>query len=561
MATEYDSETEKKLCREIIEEIKRTPNMNKDKVTAIKSRVLDRLKIKGMKIIKNATLISYLTPEENYLRSLLARKFTRSLSGVTVVAIMTEPLKCPGECIFCPGPNSQPGEKVAQSYTGREPAALRSIMFGYDSYKQTLSRMLDLHSIGHTVDKIEIICMGGTFLSAPIEYQDKFISNAFRAILDFKSKLHQYGANPDYSKDDILIPESNGSLEELIIRLENCETRLVGVTFETRPDYCSKDHIDRMLLMGGTRVEIGAQSTKDELLTIANRKHTTQDIKNAIQLAKDAGLKINLHMMPNLPNSSPETDLEVFRELFSDPGYRPDMLKMYPCLVVQGTKLFEMWNSGQYKPYSQEELINLIIKIKTEVLAPYVRIQRIQRDIPADLILDGVKSSNLREIVDKELENQSLKCKCIRCREEGLQRYLKNKISNPENYEFNVFEYDSSEGKDIFISIDDSKENLLIGYVRLRFPSKKAYRPEINSVPTAIIREIRVVGELVAYNEDPNPFQIQHRGFGKKLLEKAEEIAQSHGYVKMVIISGIGVKEYFKKFGYEKDGPYVSKKL
>ncbi len=535
--------------------------MNKDKVTAIKSRVLDRLKIKGQKIIKNSVLLAYLTPEEDYLRPLLARKFTRSLSGVTVVAIMTEPLKCPGECIFCPGPNSQPGEKVAQSYTGREPAALRSIMFGYDSYKQTLSRMLDLYSIGHTVDKIEIICMGGTFLSAPIEYQDKFISNSFRAILDFKNKLSKYGVNPDYSKNDLLISETEGTLEELILKLEKCETKLVGVTFETRPDYCNKEHIDRMLMLGGTRVEIGAQSTKDELLTIANRRHTTQDIKNAIRLAKDAGLKINLHMMPNLPGSSPEKDLEVFKDLFADPGYRPDMLKIYPCLVVEGTKLFEMWKLGEYKPYSQEDLIKLIIKVKTEILAPYVRIQRIQRDIPADLILDGVKSSNLREIVEKQLEKQGLQCNCIRCREEGLQRYLKNKISNPENYQFNMIEYESSDGKDFFISLDDVKENLLIGYVRLRFPSSFAHRPEINSEPTAIIREIRVVGELVAFNQDPNSVQIQHRGFGKKLLEKAEEHAKTHKYTKMVIISGIGVKEYFKKFGYEKDGPYVSKKL
>lgn len=556
-----DPDTERKLCREIIEEIKKTPNMNKDRVTAIKSKVLGRLKLKAQKTIKNSILLDYLTPEEEYLRPLIARKITRTLSGVTVVAIMTKPLECPGKCIFCPGPSSQPGEKAAQSYTGREPAALRSIMFGYDSYKQTLSRMLDLHSIGHTVDKIEVICMGGTFLSAPVEYQDKFIAGSFQAISDYKSKLAEFGSNPDYTKDELLIPYSQNSLDDLIVSLETCPTKLVGVTFETRPDYCDNEHIDRMLYLGGTRVEIGAQSTKDSFLVVANRKHSTQDVKNAIRKAKDAGLKINLHMMPNLPGSTPESDYQVFKDLFDDPDYRPDMLKIYPCLVVEGTELYKMWKSGEYKPYSQEDLIKMIIKVKTEVLEPYVRIQRIQRDIPADLILDGVRSSNLRQIIDDEMQSKGLQCRCIRCREEGLQRYLKNKISNPDNYQINIMEYESSSGKDLFISLDDQQENLLIGFVRLRFPSETAHRKEISTVPTAIVREIRVVGEIVAFDQDPNPVQIQHRGFGRQLLEKAENIARERGYQKMVIISGIGVKEYFGKFGYEKDGPYVSKKL
>ena len=203
-----DPDTERKLCREIIEEIKKTPNMNKDRVTAIKSKVLGRLKLKAQKTIKNSILLDYLTPEEEYLRPLIARKITRTLSGVTVVAIMTKPLECPGKCIFCPGPSSQPGEKAAQSYTGREPAALRSIMFGYDSYKQTLRRMLDLHSIGHTVDKIEVICMGGTFLSAQLNIKTNLLRIPFKPFPITNQEAAEFGSNPDYTKDELLIPYS-----------------------------------------------------------------------------------------------------------------------------------------------------------------------------------------------------------------------------------------------------------------------------------------------------------------------------------------------------------------
>jgi elongator complex protein 3 len=498
-------------------------------------------------VIKNAVVLDYadqmdLTKKERRLiNKKLRRRTTRSISGVSVIAIMTKPLECPGTCIYCPGVESQPDEKVAQSYTGKEPAAMRSVHYGYDPYRQVRSRIEDLEAIGHSVDKIELIIMGGTFLSADKSYQENFVKGALEAIIN----------------------ERVDTLDKAIKKAEKSERRVIGITIETRPDYCKEEHVDMMLDYGTTRVEIGIQTVYDEIFRLMKRGHTTEDSIEAIRIAKDAGLKINAHIMPNLPGSTIKKDLNVFEELFSNSDYRPDMLKIYPCLVIKGTELYEWWKEGRYTPYQLDDLIDLIARAKQN-LPPYVRIQRIMRDIPAPLIEAGCKKSNLRQLVQNRLQKVDATCNCIRCREYGIKKRKTDiELESIDNVELYRKDYKASKGKEIFLSYENKAENYLVGYLRLRKPSPLAHRPELNDGRTLVVREIKVVGELVPKDLTPHKrTQVQHRGFGTSLLDIAEQIsAEEFDAKKISVISGIGVRDWFYSMGYELDGPYVSKAL
>lgn len=535
-----NNEKIKKIALAIITYLLKHPNTPREKITNIKGKYAKEFNFN--EVLKNATILRYSTEEEKQiLTQLLRRRTTRTLSGVSVIAIMTKPLPCPGTCVYCPGQDSQPGQKVAQSYTGQEPAAMRSIHNNYDAYRQVKSRIGDLEAIGHTVDKIELIVMGGTFLSSAIIYQEEFIKGAYEGILEKRVN----------------------TLEEVKRLAEKSKRRLIGLTIETRPDYCTEPYVDRMLNYGATRVEIGIQTVFDEIYKKNNRGHTTQDSIDAIRIAKDAGFKINAHMMPNLPGSNFAKDLESFDILFSHPEYRPDMLKIYPCLVIKGTKLYDWWKDDRYTPYSLDELINLIAKIKQH-LPPYVRIQRIMRDIPASLIEAGCNKSNLRQLVNKRLKELDINCNCIRCREYGIikrDRNIEEGFFN--NIKLNRLDYKASLGHETFLSYENKKEGYLVGYLRLRKPSEFAHRPELRDGKTMIIREVRVVGELVPKDAKPlNNNQLQHRGYGKLLMENAEKIAvEDYNSKKLAVISGIGARDWFYKLGYKLDGYYVSKKL
>jgi elongator complex protein 3 len=454
---------------------------------------------------------NYAEEELRVITQLLKRRITRSISGVSVIAIMTKSLPCPGKCVYCPGQDSQPNQKVAQSYTGHEPAAMRSIHNNYDPYEQVLSRIRDLEAIGHIVDKIEIVCMGGTFLSTPFDYQEKFIKGAYEGVIGGKVI----------------------SLEAAKNLAENSKRRLIGLTIETRPDYCTEPYVDMMLNYGATRVEIGIQTVLDDVYKKVNRGHTTQDSIDAIRIAKDAGLKINAHMMPNLPGSNYTKDLEMFDVLFSSPDYRPDMLKIYPCVVIKGTILYDWWKEGEFTPYSLDELIELISNVKQKIPS-YVRIQRIMRDIPAFLIEAGCKKSNLRQLIHKRLEELNSKCNCIRCREYGIAK--KSKIFNEnifEDIKLYRHDYEASNGQETFLSYENIKEDYLVAYLRLRKPSEYAHRSELNDGKTMIVREVKVVGELVPKDKKPSRnTQLQHRGFGKLLMENDYKIALEDFYYK-----------------------------
>ncbi|MHA1716703.1 MAG: tRNA uridine(34) 5-carboxymethylaminomethyl modification radical SAM/GNAT enzyme Elp3 [Promethearchaeota archaeon] len=529
-----------KACRGIIKELLESRSRSRNELNNLKSKYCKVYHLSTMP--KNAQILENATPDEReLLLPVLKRRRTRTLSGVSVIAVMTRPFPCPGNCIYCPGEDSQPGDPVAQSYTGREPAALRSLMFNYDPYRQVSERIKDLEAIGHSCDKIELIIMGGTFLSTPLDYQRYFVKRCIDGVLGHETS----------------------SLAEAKELAEFSSKRIIGLTFETRPDYCLDPQIDAMLDYGGTRVEIGVQTVFDDILALVNRGHDVAASKLAIQLAKDAGFKVCLHLMPNLPGSSLDRDMEMFTEIFTNDAFKPDYLKIYPCLVIGGTVLEKWWRDGRYKPYPVEELATLLARVKSE-LPSWIRIQRVQRDIPAYLILDGVKNSNFREIVWKRMDELGLSCNCIRCREFGFSRRSGDDKSIPsiDNLVIKKEFYNASGGIECFISAVDEATDDLFGYVRLRKPSKLVHRPEIKDNVASIIRELRVVGEVVPVKNVAKRLQVQHRGLGKKLMHVAEDVVKKRfGSKKLLVIAGIGVRPYFYRLGYKPDGPYVSKIL
>ena len=450
---------------------------------------------------------------------------------------MTKPYPCPQPepCAYCPG---GPTQGSPQSYTGYEPAALRGTQNSFDPYDQVQSRIRQLTAIGHKVDKVELIVMGGTFPATPIEYQTWFIQRCL----------------------DALTGKTSTSLEEAKANAEVSQTRNVGITVETRPDWAKQPHIDAMLDMGVTRIELGVQNPDDEIYRLVGRTHTVADVVEATRIAKDSGLKIVYHMMPGMPGSNREKDLAAFKRIFTDADFKPDMIKIYPCLAIAGTKAYEWHQQGTYEPYTTEEATALIAEIK-KTIPPWVRVMRVQRDIPARLILAGVKRSDVRELAQKRLKEQGGQCQCIRCREVGHRLAVDNVKPDLDKVKILTQRYEASEGTELFISAEDPENNVLLGYLRMRVPSAKAHRPEITAAPSAIVRELHVYGQLVPVGKRSET-AWQHKGFGADLLKEAERLATvEFGLKKLLVISALGTRRYYMRFGYEHDGVYVSKKL
>ncbi|MFB3889305.1 MAG: tRNA uridine(34) 5-carboxymethylaminomethyl modification radical SAM/GNAT enzyme Elp3 [Candidatus Bathyarchaeia archaeon] len=489
-------------------------------------------------IPSNADVLGILTREEKRkLEAILRRKTTRTISGVTVVAVMTKPHPCPQPepCAYCPG---GPSANSPQSYTGHEPAAMRGAQNSYDPRLQVKSRIEQLTAIGHRVDKVELIVMGGTFPATPPEYQTWFIQRSLDAITGRDSH----------------------SLEEAKANAETSKTRNVGITVETRPDWAKQPHVDAMLDMGVTRVELGVQNPDDEIYRSVGRTHTVADVQEATRVCKDAGLKVVYHLMPGMPGSNCQKDLRAFQQVFTDPAFKPDMVKIYPCLVISGTRIYEWYQQGAYKPYSTEEAADLIAEAKKN-LPPWVRVMRVQRDIPTRLIAAGVQKSNLRQLVRRKLAENGERCRCIRCREVGHRAATDNVKPDLGKMKILSTTYNASEGKEVFISAEDPENDVLVGYLRLRIPSDKAWRPEITAVPSAVVRELHVYGPLVPVGTR-SAEAWQHKGYGAALLREAERVArEAYGLKKLLVISALGTKQYYMRFGYLRDGVYVSKNL
>jgi elongator complex protein 3 len=520
-----------KALREIIEILHSKDEPSKRDLEKAKFYIARKYKL-GF-IPSNSEIIKLLEPHERKkLNLILRRKATRALSGVNVVAVMTKPYACPhGRCAFCPG---GPDEDSPQSYTGHEPAAMRGIQNEFDPYEQVRSRVEQLEAIGHKVDKVDLIVMGGTFPASPPDYQRWFMKGCL----------------------DAITLKPSDSFEKAKLYAEISDIRNVGITFETRPDHLKPSQIDNILSMGGTRVEIGVQNIYDEIYELVDRGHTIWDVVDGTRVMKDAGLKICYHMMPGLPGSSIERDLEGFISIFNSSRFKPDMLKIYPTLVVKGTRLYDWWKKGEYDPFTTEDGVELVTKIK-QLVPPWIRVMRVQRDIPLQQISAGVTKSNLRQLVKERLNEQGSRCNCIRCREVGHRARDGIEI-DMDSLNIHHRNYIASEGVDEFISVEDKNETL-IGFSRLRIPSEKPHRPEITE-KTGIVRELHVYGEMTPVGHES--FDWQHKGWGEKLIFTAEKTAiEDYDMNKMVIMSALGTKQYYKRFGYDKEGLYVSKRL
>jgi elongator complex protein 3 len=544
-----------KQCRLIIEKILSGEIQNREELDSEKRMLC--VKLGRGSFIRNSEILRYARQREREkVLRILQKKPMRTLSGVAVVAAMTSPSKCPhGKCRYCPG---GPEIQVPQSYTGKEPATRRALRYGFDPYLQVTFRLAQLRDIGHPISKVEFIVMGGTLTAQCMDYQEWFVKKALEAMNDFQ---RSYRFIREKGGDEFILDYEKSRkrfryLEDVQEENENSEVRCVGITFEPRPDWAKKEQIDYMLKFGVTRVEMGVQNPDDRVYGKVDRGHTVCDVAEATQQLKDSGLKVGYHMMPGILGYNPELDLKAFKKIFTDERFKPDMVKIYPCLILKGTEYYEMWEKGEFRPLETEEAVDLIVKVK-EIIPKWVRTMRIQRDIPSPLIEGGVKASNLGQLVYREMEERDVRCECIRCREVGHR--LREGIE-PALGDIKLLrtDYRASGGKEIFLSFEDTVKDILIGFLRLRIPYKP-FRPEITE-KTSLVRELHVYGPLVEVGEKPR-FEWQHRGYGRELLMEAEEISRELDMKKILVTSGVGVRDYYRGFGYERRGVYMGKEI
>jgi len=569
---------QKDFFNEVIEYVKEN-KPSKDKLSKEKVRMCSKHKLD--RIPTDIEVLLHAKKQElAFLKKYLQTKPTRTISGVAVVAIMTKPMPCPhGKCTQCPGGVESAFGDVPQSYTGKEPATLRAIRNNYDSYLQVFNRLEQYVVLGQNPEKVELIIMGGTFPSFPKDYQEEFVFYAFKAMNDFSRlfynkkneldiiKFREFFGLPGEvgdkrrvdsihkrlfalkSKDKNKESKKINRLETEQIFNEKSNINCVGLTIETRPDYAKLEHCNQMLRLGCTRVELGVQSIYDDALTRINRGHDVKESIIATKTLKDLGFKINYHMMLGMPGVNFLQDITGLKQLFDNQNFRPDMLKLYPCMVLKGTRLYDDWKQGFYKPLTTEQAAKLIMEFKKHV-PEYVRIMRVQRDIPTKMTEAGVGMTNLRQHISERMQKEKLTCRCIRCREikgKEIKGKVKLKTDN----------YLASGGTEYFISLENNDN--IIGFCRLRF-SSQSLRPEIVK-DSALIRELHVYGAAVKIGSKGTKKSGQHRGFGKELLQTAENIAKQNKKNKIVVISGVGVRDYYRKLGYEKEGPYMVKNL
>jgi len=551
--------------KEITELIKQK-KPNKKQLASFKNKLCKKYKFK--KIPTNIEILLNTDKKDiKKIKKYLLTKPTRTISGVAVVAIMTKPFSCPhGKCIMCPGgPKSKFGN-VPQSYTGKEPATRRAIRNKFDSYLQVMNRLEQYIVSGHVPDKIELIIMGGTFPSFPKRYQEDFIKYALKAMNDFSNlffrknefdivKFKEFFELPGDIRDKkrqksifkklLTIKKNTIKLEKEQSRNEKSNIKCVGLTIETRPDYGMLKHGNEMLRLGATRVELGVQTVYDKVLEKIRRGHSVKDSIESTRILKDLGFKINYHVMPGLPDVTKKQDMAALKEYFSNPDFRPDMLKIYPTMVLKGTKLYDIWKQGKYNPLTTKKAVELLVEFKKYV-PEYLRIQRIQRDIPSFMTEAGVDRTNLRQYTHKLMKEKGIKCRCIRCREIKNQKIKKIIIKK--------MKYEASKGVEYFISAES--ENKIVGFCRLRFPSQ-TLRKEVTK-NSALIRELHVFGPAVGLGKKG---RVQHKGVGKELLKEAENISKKNKKEKIIVISGVGVRPYYKKLGYKKEEVYMVKRL
>lgn len=497
-------------------------------------------------IIANSLILEYYRKfykagTHSKLERLLRKREIRTLSGIAPVTVLTKPYPCPGRCVYCPIEKQMP-----KSYIASEPAAQRALRLKFNPYSQVKMRIKAMEANGHSVDKIELIVLGGTWSYYTKKYQDWFIKRCFEA------------ANGKPSKTIMRAQKIN----------EKAQHKIIGLTLETRPDYITKEELWRMREYGCTHVQIGVQTLEREVLDLIKRDDSIENIKRATNMLRDFGFKITYHLMPGLPGATPKSDLETFKKVFRDSGFKPDMLKIYPCVVIKSALLYKWYQQGKFKPYKGKTLINLLVKIK-KIIPPYVRINRLIRDIPGMEIVDGNLVTNLRQL----LHNEGVVCRCIRCREARKSSVIDKDVK------LVIRKYKAGLGTEYFISFESKDYKKLYAFARLRLPDQKERKEseikivrffdkkEITAngdelafdIDTALIRELHTYGELIPVGSTKKA--VQHIGFGKRLMKEAERISKEKKYKKIAVISGIGVRGYYKKLGYKLDKTYLSKKL
>lgn len=532
------------LYQKIVKKLLQKTYKNRDGFELCKKRICGEFNIKP---IMNPPLINAykkLLKDKKIKRNLNFEKLTitratRTISGVTPITVLTKPYKCPGKCIYCPHETAMPA-----SYLSNEPAAQRAKGLNFNPYKQVQYRIKALEANGHVVDKIELLVLGGSWNAYTKKYQSWFIMKCFQAANDYPKNLEG----------------KKTTLDRELKRNEKAKYRIIGETLETRPDLINEKEIIVMREQGCTRIQMGIQHTDDKILKKVKRGHTQKEIIKATKLCKQTGIKVDYHLMPDLPFSNPKKDFKMFKKIFTDQNYQPDQIKIYPCAITKEAKiLYKMFKDKKHKPYTKQELLDLLIRIKSKTIPYYVRINRLIRDIPSESIIGGNKITNLRQIVQKELKKLNLKCKCIRCRE------IKHQQIELKQAKLFIEKYPASDGIEYFISYENKDRTKLYAFLRLRFN----HEPENNFIEElqncSIIREIHAYGKLIPHHKKKSGIteidSAQHLGFGKKLMKQAEKLSKKFKYNKIAVIAGIGVREYYRKLGYRLKGTYMIKKL
>jgi len=467
--------------------------------------------------------------EDPVLLAKIRMKPIRTLSGVTTLTVLTKPHPCPGECVFCPTIEGMP-----QSYLPDEPGARRGLENEFDPYRQVASRLKALHDVGHPTEKIELLILGGSWSAYPKDYREWFLRRCFEAM---------NGENPLDDQGDV-------SLYDVQARNVNAEKRNVGLVIETRPDLINAEELKLLRKQGVTKIQIGIQSMNDEILEKNRRGHDSATTLKATALLREAGFKITAHWMPNLLGSTPDLDKEDFKRLWEENGVNPDELKIYPCQLLNSAPLYGIWQDGDYEPYDETTLLNLLADIKTMV-PRYCRINRVIRDIPSTNVIEGSRNTSLRQDVAVEMARRGTKCECVRCREIREQRMEAGELV------YDDFSYQAAGAEEHFLSYNTADDKLA-GFLRLSLPNDDNALDIDDLKDAAIIREVHVYGQSLEVGTEQEGM-AQHAGIGKALIAHAEQIAKDHGYQKIAVIAAVGTRAYYAGRGFELGELYMVK--
>ena len=539
--------------------------------------------------------------EERFIRS-VRMKPRRTASGVATITVITRPHTCSSNCIYCPCDLRMP-----KSYLANEPACQRAELTFFDPYVQVAARLQALHQMGHSTDKVELIVLGGTWSDYPEGYQYWFIKELFRALNEWpnapsyiQERLDWYTSFGLQNTEEALssfVAEQQAAVfddtatynqafhklydtsqphqsawsqmqstyDELVEQQHVNETaaaRVVGLVIETRPDTITPDNLHMFRQLGCTKIQIGIQSTRQEILDANQRQMSVAQIKRAFSLIRLYGFKIHSHLMVNLLGATPEADKQDFKTFVTDPGFLPDEIKLYPCALVSGTQLVQKYREGAWQPYAKDELVDVLVQ---DVLntPPYVRISRMIRDISATDILVGNKHTNLRQMVEQELaaEDVARRVQEIRFREINQQQVRAAELTLQD------FAYTTAVSDEHFLQWVTA-DNKIAGFCRLSLPHWDKLTSGACDVSAdellvqpgqAMIRELHVYGQALSLGSEG--MSAQHQGLGQKLLAKASSIAAEAGYTSLNVISSIGTRAYYRAQGFTDAGLYQQKAL